>query len=370
MNSTAQPCVIMVQMPRGLSRIALVAALLVLVLTGCGGGTFKSIIPQANPRPPLPSPPSAPPPVAGQSGTVTINPQYIALAPGQTFQFSATVTGVGQAEWFVNGVAGGNAADGTVDSGGKYTAPSTLAQSENVTITVALAASPQQNYATAVAAIILPAQVTCPALTGNPQVALYSIFLPAPGNVSVQFGETTAYGLNTWQVPTGSPNGGGVQIYVAGMLGQTLYHMRAQVVLNNGATYTGPDQTCTTGIPPFTTAINVSTPSAGTPQPGIEMWNTIMPAKDTPVFATDLSGRVIWTYDFQRSSSDYLQGIQLLPNGDFLVLISYLSSITTPQSSSVINEIREIDLDGNTIRSLSMDTLNQQLAAATMRDAQ
>ena len=267
--------------------------------------------------------------------------------------------------------AGGNAVDGTVDSSGKYTAPSTLSQSENVTITVALAASPQQNYATAVASIILPGQVTCPALTGNPQVALYSIYLPAPGNVSVQFGQTTAYGLNTWQVQTSSPNGGGVQVYVAGMLGQTLYHMRAQVVLSDGATYNDADQTCTTGNPPVTTAMTVSTPSGGTPQPGIEMWNTIMPPNDTPVFATDLSGRVIWTYNFQRSSSDYLQGIQVLPNGDLLVidLIACLS-ITTPQSSSVINEIREIDLDGNTIRSLNMDTLNQKLAAANMRDAE
>ena len=38
--------------------------------------------------------------------------------------------------------------------------------------------------------------------------------------MSVQFGTTTGYGLNTWQVAAPSANGGDVQIYVAGMLGR------------------------------------------------------------------------------------------------------------------------------------------------------
>ncbi len=75
--------------------------------------------------------------------------------------------------------------------------------------------------------------------------------------------------------------------------------------------------------------MNVTTPSGGTPQPGIEMWNTIQPANDSQVFATDLSGNVIWTYSYSHSSNDYIQGIQLLPNGNLLMVISYLSSITT-----------------------------------------
>ena len=62
---------------------------------------------------------------------------------------------------------------------GSYTAPASVTQSENVTVTVALAASAQQNYATAVVSIIAPAQVTCPFALGNPQVAQYSLYLPA-----------------------------------------------------------------------------------------------------------------------------------------------------------------------------------------------
>ena len=116
--------------------------------------------------------------------------------------------------------------------------------------------------------------------------------------MDVQFGTTTSYGLNTWQVPTPSANGGDVQIYVAGMLGQTLYHMRAQVTLNNGATYNDADHTCTTGTPPPTSPVNVTTTNGATPQPGIEMWNTILPVGDSQAFATDLNGNVIWTYSY------------------------------------------------------------------------
>ena len=322
------------------------------------------------PESPGANPPSSPPPTASQSGSVTISPQYVALAPGQTFQFTATVTGGGQTEWLVSGVQGGNSVTGTVSSNGSYTAPASIAQSENIVVTVALTSSPQQNYANAVVAIIAPAVVTCPFELGNPLVALYSLYLPAPGKMDVQFGPTTNYGLNTWQVPTPSANGGDDQIYVAGMQGNTTYHMRAQVTLNNGATYNDADHTCMTDVPPATSAVNTTTTSGATPQPGIEMWNTIIPTSDTQAFATDLNGNVIWTYSYQHTQTDFIQGIQLLPNGNLLMVIAYLSSITTPQSPSIINEVREIDLAGNTVESLNMATLNQKLAAGNFRDAE
>lgn len=339
----------------------------VSLLAGCNG-TFRST--GLQPQGPVPAPPSGPPGVSSQGGSLTISPQYVALGPGQTAQFTVMGAGTAQTEWLVSGVTSGSAATGTVDATGKYTAPASVSQSENVTVTVALTASPQQNYATAIVAIIAPAKVTCPFELGNPQVAQYSLYLPAPGKMSVEFGTTTAYGLNTWQVPTPSPNGGDVQIYVAGMLGQTLYHMRAQVTLNNGATYNDADHTCTTDMPPQTSAVQVSTLAGATPQPGIEMWNTILPTGDSQAFATDLSGNVIWTYSYQHTSTDLVQGVQLLPNGNLLMVISYLSSMTTAQSSSVIDEIREIDLAGNTVSSLNMSTLNQKLAAGNFRDAE
>ena len=303
---------------------------------------------------------------------MTITPRYIAIAPGQKFQFTATVQGGGELEWLVNATAGGSPTIGTVDASGNYSAPASISQSENVTVTAALASSPQQNYATAVVSIIQPGSASCPPATGNPQVALYSIYLPAPGKVSVQFGKTTDYGLNTWDVATPSPNGGQVQIYVAGMLGQTLYHMRAQVSLNDGATYTDSDQTCMTGTPPATSPIQVSVPGGGTPQPGIEMWNTLIPQNLTEAFATDLNGNVIWTYTYAGTPLDTIQGIQLLPNGNLLMVISYLSSLTAGAAAvdpGTINSVREVDLAGNTVREITMASLNQKLAASTFRDS-
>jgi hypothetical protein len=142
--------------------------------------------------------------------------------------------------------------------------------------------------------------------------------------------------------------------------------MRGQVVLNNGATFNDADLTCTTGTPPATSPVQVS--GSGTPQPGIEMWNTLVPQNVAQAFATDLQGNVIWTYTYNATSLDALQGIQLLPDGDMLMVISYLSSITVGAVPNLVNEIREVDLAGNTVRSLTMDALNMKLAASSLRD--
>lgn len=356
-------------------RIGFTAALTLwaaLVAAGCG----VTLVPpeQSSPQgPPTQSPPAQPPPAAGGSGAVTISPLYVALSPGQTVHFSASASGGGQLQWLVNGVSGGTAATGTVDSSGNYTAPISVAQSENLSITAELASSPQNN-ATAVASLIVPGRVYP---TANPQVVEYSIYLPAPGNVAIQFGPTTSYGLNTWQVATPSADGGQVNIYVAGMLGQTLYHMRAQVALNDGATLNDPDHDqfasgapLLTGSPPATSPITIT--SSGTPQPGIEMWNTILPEGDSQAFATDLKGNVLWTYSYSGTYRDFIQGIQLLPNGNFLMVISYLSSLpqtVVNETPDTLNEIREVDLAGNTVSDLTMTALNQKLAAAGFHDS-
>ena len=338
-------------------------------LAGCGTVSFRNLDPQTSG--PTPGPPTGPPPTGGQAGSVTISPTVLALAPGQTYQFNATVSGGGQTQWFVNGTQGGSAVTGTVDSSGKYTAPSNLSQATNVTVTVALAGSIQQNYATSIVSIILPGKFLCPFDLGNPLVAQYIVYLPAPGKVSVEFGKTTSYGRDTWQVPTPTQNGGEVSLYVAGMQGNSYYHMRGQIFLNDGATYTDADTTCNTTTPPPTASLTVSPPS-GTPAPGIEMWNTLLPAGLTQVWATDLQGNVIWAYtpNPPLGQGDLIQGYQLLPNGNILMCISYLSSITPPNGPDEFNEIREIDLDGNTVESLNMSQLNAKLAQSPILDGQ
>ena len=330
-------------------------ALALLLATGCGVHANQ----QAASQPPAAEPPAQPPPVASQGGTVSIRPQYAATGPAQTLQFSAGTPG-GAVEWLVNGIAGGNAAVGTVSTTGTYTAPAALPQSTNVVVTAALTASPSANFATAVVSVIDPGKVFA---TANPQVATYSIYLPAPGQMHVEFGPTVSYGLPTWTQPTPSRNGGQVNLYVAGMRGQTQYHMRALVTLADGATYTDTDQTFSTGTPPGTAAVTTSTTSGQTPQPGIELFNTLLPYQPARAFATDLSGSVLWTYSDQGTHQDAVQPIKLLPNGHFLVQLSYLSSLALRSAAilpNTLDEVREVDLAGNTVRSLTQ----AQLAAA------
>jgi hypothetical protein len=326
-----------------------------MLLAGCGVTLGPGSLNQA--------PPSNKPPVAAQGGTVTMTPEYTALGPGQTVSFHATVSGSGLLQWSVDGIAGGNAQVGTVTNAGLYTAPATLGKSENVTVTAALSGSAAQNYATSVASILNPGIVL---KTNNPQVATYSMYLPAPGKVAIDFGKSTGYGVTTWEQATPSANGGEVMMDVAGMLGNTPYHMSASVTLDDGATYQDVDHVFTTGTPPATSTVSAQTMSGQVPQPGIEMWNTILPQGDTQLFATDLAGHVIWTYQYQGTPIDLVQGFQMLPNGHILLLISYLSSLKSSGSfldTGTINAVREIDLAGNTIREITMDQLNKELAA-------
>ena len=335
--------------------------IVLLFLAGCANVVLSGNSGEP-PKPPAPPPP--PTPVT--TGTVTITPTVAAVAPGQSFQFSASNSNGGTIQWSVSG-------GGSISQTGNYTAPSSITQSENVTVTAALAAN-TKDYATAIVSVIQPGQIACPTVTGNPQVAQYTVYLPAPGTASVQFGTSTNYGFNTWQVPTSTTNGantgGQVQLWVAGMLGATTYHMRGQVVLQDGAVFNDADQTCTTGTPPTTPAIKITT--NGTPQPGIEMWNTVNPPTYPQAFATDLQGNVIWTYSYTHSTADIVQGVQLMPNGDLIMTISFLSSLDFPQQqSNLINEIREIDLAGNTVRSLTMTQLNKALLSdPSLHDAQ
>lgn len=357
--------VILVKNPRAIA-IPLAFSFLILAwASGCG-------VTQGTEAPPPRPAPAQPPPVAVNAGSVTITPQYVALGPGQKVRFTASSSTGGTLQWMVDNVPGGNPSMGTVDSSGNYTAPGSLAQSANFRIAAALASSPQKNYAIAVASVI-DYGVVYP--TANPQVDTYSIYLPAPGKVSVDFGPTTDYGRNTWQVAAPTRYGGQVSLYVAGMLAQTLYHMRAQVTLNDGATFTDMDHDTfgsglplKTGTPQPTSPIAITT--SGNPSPGIELWNTILPADLTEAFATDLKGNVLWTYTYQASASDTIQGIQLLPDGDMLLTISYLSSLSAAATGSgTINVVREVDLAGNTVREISMDTLNQELAASGFKDS-
>ena len=179
-------------------------------LTGCGFWIRSGITPPESP------PPSGPPPSSGQRGSVTITPQYVALAPGQKFQFTATVSGGGNLEWLVNGTATGGTTSGTIDASGNYTAPANLTQSENVTVTAALSFSAAKlRHCGGGDCLARPCLLS--RIYGQPAGCGLFDLSTRTRKGAVQFGKSTNYGLNTWQVATPSPNGGQVQIYVAGM---------------------------------------------------------------------------------------------------------------------------------------------------------
>lgn len=203
--------------------------------------------------------------------------------------------------------------------------------------------------------------------TANPQVAMYTVNSPQLGKVTIVFGKTTDYGLQTWTLPT-PPGGGQVNIYVAGMQANTTYHMQAQVQYADGTTVNDVDRTFTTGSYPANSlpGITATTTPGQTPQPGIEIVNSINAT--VQIVAVDLSGNIIWAYNpnLESNGATWLAP-KLLPDGDFISLISIAASSSALETSPVPgtpNMVREFDLAGNTVKQITMDQLNAALAAA------
>lgn len=324
----------------------------VAFLSGCGGSTSTA----SNPTPP-------PPP------TISLAPTTVAVAAGQTAQFTATTTvDSSSLQWEVNGIAGGNATVGTISSSGLYTAPNSVA-AQTATISLLDTATPSvmgSSQAFDVGAGVVSA-------TANGQVASYSINLPVAGTVAVAFGPTTTYIRDTWGVP--SPAAGGTTtLLVAGMNANSAYHMQAYVVLGNGLNVYDADHTFSTTqsvpssrLPSF---VNTATTSGYTPQPGVELLTDLYHGADV----YDLSGNLIWAYDPpDMSTSDQVQPAELLPNGDVILQVAAGSPDPLAPSTiapGTVYEIREVDLANNLINTLSLAQLNANLKASGYVDNQ
>jgi arylsulfate sulfotransferase len=210
------------------------------------------------------------------------------------------------------------------------------------------------------------------AVTNNPQVALYTMNLPFPGSITVNFGTTTSYGLKTWSQST--TTGGPVSILVAGMLASTTYHMQASVSLANDVTGADTDHTFTTGAIPANLKFASLTAGAATgmtPQPGVELLSSVT---GTPggVIVTDLSGNELWEYatpNLSVSPTELVTGVDLLPDGNFLMVFGANppTPVTdkNPVPAGSIVEAREVSLAGNIVRSINLTDLNTALANAT-----
>jgi arylsulfate sulfotransferase len=244
----------------------------------------------------------------------------------------------------------------------------TAAGSQTATLNLGLAnvplpLAPGLVTLTGTSAVMTAGTVTA---TSNPQVALYTITPPFAGTVTVDFGPTASYGMQTWSVAT--PSGGGpVSIEVAGMLASTPYHMQASVQLADGVTATDVDHAFTTSSYPagLTPHFTATTTPGQTPESGIEIVNPV--GASAQIVATDLSGHVIWAYIPPDSVGR--AGIfapKQLPNGDFLFLLSDESSapINGQLQPGDPDLVREVDLIGNTVKQITMAQLNARLAAA------
>lgn len=77
---------------------------------------------------------------------VAVSPTSVALDPGATHQFTATVQGVGSVDqsvtWSVNNIPGGMAQYGTITSAGRYSAPMTVPNPDPVSVRATSVADP------------------------------------------------------------------------------------------------------------------------------------------------------------------------------------------------------------------------------------
>ena len=151
----------------------------------------------------------------------------------------------------------------------------------------------QQTVAISGTAFNVPVGQVTP--TNNPQVALYSVNLPFPGSVTVNFGIDTHYGLSTWSKATGSA--GTVSLFIAGMRASTQYHMQAAIAFENGITVSDSDHTFTTGAIANNMVLNATTTTAPGMTPTTRSGDPqSVTGAPNGVTITDLSGNQLWTY--------------------------------------------------------------------------
>jgi arylsulfate sulfotransferase len=209
--------------------------------------------------------------------------------------------------------------------------------------------------------VVLPAGTVT--ATNNPQVALYTMTLPYPGSIVVNFGTDTTYGRSTWSQST-SVAGGRISMLVAGMLPNATYHMQATVQLSDGGNVSDVDHTFVSGAAPIAPNLSVTTTPGMTPQPGVEELTFL--GGLTGLVVTDLQGNILWSYVLPSNAGVTVQGAKLLPNGDFLLSLgeSSAQSLVGPTNTTGNVSIREIDLAGNIVREISINDLNAKLQGA------
>lgn len=127
--------------------------------------------------------------------SVTVSPATASILRGQTGQFSATVQNSADQSvtWSVNGVSGGNATVGSINTAGFYTAPQTVPSPPTVTITAKSVATPTASGSSSVT-ITAPVTAT---VNVSPSTAWVRIRRTARFYASVQGASNPSV---TWKV--------------------------------------------------------------------------------------------------------------------------------------------------------------------------
>jgi hypothetical protein len=96
---------------------------------------------------------------ARQNGaSVTVTPSSVPVRVGQLQTFTATVTGAtGGVTWSVNDIVGGDGSVGTIDTAGRYLAPSSVPNPSVVTVRATSVSAPTASGSAAVTVVPLPA---------------------------------------------------------------------------------------------------------------------------------------------------------------------------------------------------------------------
>jgi hypothetical protein len=196
------------------------ALLLVASFLGCGGlvGSAPSQLPPSN-------------------ITVTIVPSTASVLLGDPQTFTATVANTANTvvKWSVNGIPGGNATVGTVDTDGVYTAPANLPAPVSVSVQATSAADSSKN-STAVVTLASGISVSV-----SPQTMLVELGASRPFTATVNSAGNPNRGV-TWVI-----SGSGCPGAACG-------------TVDSSGTYTAP-QVLTAPPSVFLTAISVADPS-------------------------------------------------------------------------------------------------------------
>lgn len=242
----------------------------------------------------------------------------------------------------------------------------TAAGAQNATLDLGMSSNDQTVPLSGNGVQLAPGQ-SIVANTDNPLVARYTYTPQYDGSLAIQFGPDTTYGLQTsaQTVTAGTP----VSFLVAGMTGNSTYHMQAVLTASSGATVTDVDHTFTTSNFTADEVPSITVSSTGTPQPGVEFMNPASAPGNTTylqAYAVDLQGNVIWGYQYpDRQDLSVINPFKLLANGDMLVLIGINSqTVTGPPPANELVVLREIDLAGVPVRQITLAQLNTALAAA------